>query len=38
MVKREQVASAPTPAWQVPDYMMLQFWELWVRGLELPRR
>lgn len=37
-MRREQVASAPTPARQVTDYMMLQFWGLWVRGLELPRR
>ena len=25
-VRRKQEASAPIPAWQVPDYMMLQFW------------
>jgi hypothetical protein len=27
-VRRKQMASTLTPAWQVPDYMMLQFWGL----------
>lgn len=27
-VKRKQTASTLTPAWQVPHYMMLQFWGL----------